>query len=351
MYQYPEELYHWGIKGMKWGIRRYQNPDGTLTAAGKARYGDGDGGGGGGERSSAGAGGRSGSGSGSGGSSTRARTLKRVGIALGVVGGLAAATAIAARRGDLDGVRQFAEGALRKVGDWAQPGLENAAKTVGIAKQNVGRAVDQAGDWARGAARDVGDWAGRVGNDAAKTVGIAKQNVGRTVDRAVDRAGDWVQGAARDVGDWAGRVGNDAARTVAVARQNAEHAVGQAAKNVSNWTQGAARDVSNWTQGAARDVSNWTQGAARDVGRTARNVTAPLRNSNPTMSGARGSAVRSASSNRLASPSSSRPTGLNGSGGLWPTQNNALRTGFDGSEPVTSYWIRRDNAQGYRKRR
>ena len=296
MYQYPEELYHWGIKGMKWGIRRYQNPDGTLTAAGKARYGDGDGGGGGGERSSAGAGGRSGSGSGSGGSSTRARTLKRVGIALGVVGGLAAATAIAARRGDLDGVRQFAEGALRKVGDWAQPGLENAAKTVGIAKQNVGRAVDQAGDWARGAARDVGDWAGRVGNDAA--------------------------------------------RTVAVARQNAEHAVGQAAKNVSNWTQGAARDV-----------SNWTQGAARDVGRTARNVTAPLRNSNPTMSGARGSAVRSASSNRLASPSSSRPTGLNGSGGLWPTQNNALRTGFDGSEPVTSYWIRRDNAQGYRKRR
>ena len=34
------ELYHHGIKGMKWGIRRYQNPDGSLTAEGKKRYGD-----------------------------------------------------------------------------------------------------------------------------------------------------------------------------------------------------------------------------------------------------------------------------------------------------------------------
>ena len=33
------ELYHWGIKGQKWGIRRYQNPDGSLTEEGKARYG------------------------------------------------------------------------------------------------------------------------------------------------------------------------------------------------------------------------------------------------------------------------------------------------------------------------
>lgn len=31
------ELAHWGIKGMKWGKRRYQNPDGTLTPAGKKR--------------------------------------------------------------------------------------------------------------------------------------------------------------------------------------------------------------------------------------------------------------------------------------------------------------------------
>lgn len=32
------ELYHWGIKGQKWGVRRYQNKDGSLTPAGKKRY-------------------------------------------------------------------------------------------------------------------------------------------------------------------------------------------------------------------------------------------------------------------------------------------------------------------------
>ena len=35
--RYNKELYHYGVKGQKWGVRRYQNKDGSLTAAGKSR--------------------------------------------------------------------------------------------------------------------------------------------------------------------------------------------------------------------------------------------------------------------------------------------------------------------------
>ena len=41
MWQYnytSDYICHWGVKGQKWGVRRYQNPDGTLTPAGKQRY-------------------------------------------------------------------------------------------------------------------------------------------------------------------------------------------------------------------------------------------------------------------------------------------------------------------------
>lgn len=37
--KYMNELYHHGVLGQKWGVRRYQNKDGSLTAEGKKRVG------------------------------------------------------------------------------------------------------------------------------------------------------------------------------------------------------------------------------------------------------------------------------------------------------------------------
>ena len=37
-FTYSDSLYHYGTPRMRWGVRRYQNPDGTLTEEGKRRY-------------------------------------------------------------------------------------------------------------------------------------------------------------------------------------------------------------------------------------------------------------------------------------------------------------------------
>lgn len=37
-YNYSNELYHYGVKGMRWGHRRYRNEDGSLTGKGIKKY-------------------------------------------------------------------------------------------------------------------------------------------------------------------------------------------------------------------------------------------------------------------------------------------------------------------------
>lgn len=42
VYYYGNTLYHHGVKGQKWGLRRYQNEDGSLTSEGRQHYGYGE---------------------------------------------------------------------------------------------------------------------------------------------------------------------------------------------------------------------------------------------------------------------------------------------------------------------
>ena len=38
IFKMNNELEHHGTKGQRWGVRRYQNKDGSLTSAGKKKY-------------------------------------------------------------------------------------------------------------------------------------------------------------------------------------------------------------------------------------------------------------------------------------------------------------------------
>ena len=39
MSEYPTYLIHYGVQGQKWGVRRFQNEDGSLTPEGREHYG------------------------------------------------------------------------------------------------------------------------------------------------------------------------------------------------------------------------------------------------------------------------------------------------------------------------
>lgn len=140
-------LAHFGIKGMKWGVRRFQNKDGSYTAAGLKRRG---GGGAGGSRRSAS--GRARSGSGTNAEARKARMKKALMIGAGLAG--TAALAYGIKSGKLKG----AVGALKNTG----------------AGQAIGRGMTKLGNTKAGLAARRGAANARIGIGNAKNAALSK---------------------------------------------------------------------------------------------------------------------------------------------------------------------------------
>lgn len=109
-----EYLIHYGIKGMKWGVRRYQNADGSYTAAGKER------------RSSL--------------QSDTKKALKKVGTRLAVAAGIAGVAYLAYKNPD---ATKFVKDFLAEHKDQAIGSLKNAVIKTG---KWAGRTVANAGE-------------------------------------------------------------------------------------------------------------------------------------------------------------------------------------------------------------
>lgn len=96
-----DTLRHYGVKGQRWGVRRYQNLDGTWTHAGKKRYGDSDNDSAGGEKK------------------TASTTKKKVAIGVATGAAIVAGTVLTAYL-----VKKYGAKNISDIGDKASAGKE-----------------------------------------------------------------------------------------------------------------------------------------------------------------------------------------------------------------------------------
>ena len=287
MYRDDSYLMHHGVKGMHWGVRRFRNYDGTLTAAGKA------------QRKAQGSGGSSRSGGGRGGMSSttkrRLATAAKVAGAAAAVGGAAYLANRAVKRGKVPrlpaeagsapaGVKMLpaAKGAMgnarEKAGNFRESAKTKAsnfresakakASSVRDTLDNASRGIDDGTRLGR-AASSVGAAGRRVTNVASGIKGKASDSIQGMKDRAAIRKAQkyrekyGVSGLAGPKESLRTRVGRKvetAGRYVDAAGQVAGVGVKAArrgVRGVSSVAQNAAGDA---IRGAARKAKNTASG-------------------------------------------------------------------------------------------
>lgn len=270
--QYPDYLAHFGIKGMKWGVRRYQNKDGSYTKQGLARrYGAS-----GGSRSS-GSSGKARGGSGSNAEARKAKIKKAAMIAAGVAG--TAALGYGAYRLAKSGKGQAAIAALRnsKAGQTVAGAAGKARGAVGsgiskVRGSKAGQAVGAGIGRARGA---VGSGVGKVRGAAGK----ARSAAGKAREAAIgkyystmygvrqSKVGKAVGGAASKVRG--SKVGQAVGSGIGKARNAAGKAREAAIGNYYSTMYGARQGAKRMGQGISNAVRN-PKATANRVGQAAR---------------------------------------------------------------------------------
>ena len=245
---YRNYIAHFGVKGMKWGVRRYQNANGSYTSAGKRRYGVGDG-------QSYSPVGRRGGGSASPDQRTARRArLKKAALAVGGAAALAGAGYLAYKhnkgfRNAVQGARDFAKEAKFQ----AQVRGENAAY---VAKKGISNGIKNAPGNIRQAGRNL-----RTG--ALRTAG---QVVYGKPGQAVGKAAGSVRGAASGLakkarlgGQGLGDIAKEARFQAQVRGENAAYVAKKGIKNAAK----NATSASYWRQ-AGRNART---GALRTAGK------------------------------------------------------------------------------------
>ena len=271
------ELWHYGIKGQKWNRRRFQNEDGSLTQAGRSRYGVGDAinsfantvsnavnrvgqaarssSNSGGSTVSATSGGRTG-----GGSFNKASAVNKQSFATSnrpVVNRQSVANSANKGRSAADSLFSKVSGAANAVGNWGKQAGKDIGNTATNAYNGVKQGVNAAANWvgntAKGVASDIQGLANTPeARNAANGINSAIDAVSEFAKPGVDAVGN----AAKTAGNWIG----DRAGDVADAVKPGINAVGKAVTTAGNWVGDRAGDVAGAAKNAAGAVSDWFTG-------------------------------------------------------------------------------------------